>query len=55
MAVFLIDGDDAPGTRTKGLYCLASEDMVCICYAKTNKYDQNVIIDMFDEEKGNQL
>jgi len=41
MAVFLIDGDNAPGTRTKGLNYLTSEDIVGICFAKTNKYYQN--------------
>ena len=41
MTVYLIDGDNAPGTRTKGLGALSAEDIVCICYAKTNKYYQN--------------
>lgn len=41
MAVFLIDGDNAPGTRTKGLNYLSDTDTVCICFAKTNKYYLN--------------
>lgn len=41
MAVYLIDGDNAPGTRTKGLQYLSGTDTVCICFAKTNKYYLN--------------
>ena len=41
--LFIIDGDNAPGTRTRGIEFLAKEDRVIICSVITNKYYQSEV------------
>lgn len=41
--LFIIDGDNAPGTRTRGIEVLTDEDCVIICSVITNKYYQSEV------------
>lgn len=38
MAIYFIDGDNAPGSRTRGIENLAAKDIVVIFYAKSNSH-----------------
>jgi len=41
--LFIIDGDNAPGTRTRGIELLTEDDCVIICSVITNKYYQSEV------------
>lgn len=38
MAIYFIDGDNAPGSRTRGIENLTAKDIVVIFYAKSNSH-----------------
>ena len=38
MAIYFIDGENAPGSRTRGIENLTAKDIVVIFYAKSNPH-----------------